>query len=99
MAALFQNNKKTVIDKIVTELRNGSRTANITEETSEVIAASSSGGQFQKSGNIADFFMRRGKEEFYFEIKTVKSNIDVFEKSKTKLLEWVARKRRPVKVF
>lgn len=91
--------QKSVINKIITELRNGNRTANVKKEISEVIAASASGGQFQKSGNIADFYMRRGKQEFFFEIKTVKPNIDVFEKSKTKLLEWVARKRKPIKVF
>ena len=34
-----------------------------------------------------------------FEIKTVKPNVDVFTKSKTKLLEWVARRRSPIKVF
>lgn len=91
--------QKSVINKIITELRNGNRTADIKKEISEVIATPSSGGQFQKSGNIADFYMRRGNEECYFEIKTVKPNIDVFEKSKTKLLEWVARKRKPIKVF
>src|SRR3972149_10635598 len=91
--------QKTAIHKIITELRNGDRRADIKKESLEVIAANSSGGQFQKSGNIADFFMRRGKEEFYFEIKTVKPNIDVFEKSKTKLLEWVARRRKHIKVF
>jgi len=43
--------------------------------------------------------MKRHGVEYYFEIKTVKPNIDVFEKSKTKLLEWIARKRSPIKVF
>ena len=43
--------------------------------------------------------MKRDGQEYYFEIKTVKPNIDVFEKSKTKLLEWVARRRILVKVF
>src|SRR3990172_11265223 len=43
--------------------------------------------------------MRRQNVEHFFEIKTVKPNIDIFEKSKTKLLEWVARKHSPVKVF
>ncbi len=32
-------------------------------------------------------------------IKTVKPNIDVFEKSKTKLLEWVARRRDNINVY
>ena len=31
--------------------------------------------------------------------RKVKPNIDVFTKSKAKLLEWVARRRNPVKVF
>ena len=45
------------------------------------------------------FYMKRDGKEYYFEIKTVKPNIDVFEKSKTKLLEWVARKRSYINVF
>ena len=43
--------------------------------------------------------MLRGGKEYYFEIKTVKPSIDVFTKSKTKLLEWIARKRKNVNVF
>jgi hypothetical protein len=42
--------------------------------------------------------MKKDGIEHYFEIKTVKPNIDVFEKSKTKLLEWVARRRKAVNV-
>lgn len=34
-----------------------------------------------------------------FEIKTAKPNIDVVSKTKQKLLEWVARKRKNVKVY
>ena len=91
--------QKAVISNIVKELRNGNRNAKINEETKEVLKASSENGEFQKSGNIADFYMNRNGEEYYFEIKTVKPNIDVFEKSKTKLLEWVARRRKPIKVY
>ena len=64
-----------------------------------ILSANSNNGQFQKSGNIADFYMKRDGKEYYFEIKTVKPNIDVFEKSKTKLLEWVARKRKDINVY
>lgn len=91
--------QSSAIKKIITELRNEERKANIELETAEILKASSSGGKFQKSGNIADFYMKRHGVEYYFEIKTVKPNIDVFEKSKTKLLEWIARKRSPIKVF
>jgi hypothetical protein len=91
--------QKIAISNIVSKLRNGDRVAEINEEIKEVLNASAENGEFQKSGNIADFYMKRGGQEYYFEIKTVKPNIDVFEKSKMKLLEWVARRRMPVNVY
>ncbi|GMT43672.1 MAG: type II restriction endonuclease TdeIII [bacterium] len=91
--------QKAVISNIVSKLRNGDRIANVNKEIDEVLAVSAINGEFQKSGNIADFYMKRDRQEYYFEIKTVKPNIDVFEKSKTKLLEWVARRRMPVNVY
>lgn len=91
--------QKSVIANIVSKLRNNEREANIRKEISEVLNASAENGEFQKSGNIADFYMKRNDDEYYFEIKTVKPNIDVFEKSKTKLLEWVARRRKSINVY
>lgn len=99
VGGVISENQKSVIGDIIAKLRNKERVANIREEMAEVLLASSSDGEYQKSGNIADFYMKRDNEEFYFEIKTVKPNIDVFEKSKTKLLEWIARKRKPINVF
>lgn len=84
------------ISKIVNELREGSRKVNVKEEIKEVLAADGSNGKLQKDNSIADFYMKRNNEEYYFEIKTVKPNIDIFTKSKQKLLEWVARKRKPI---
>lgn len=91
--------QKSVINNIVVKLRNGERSANIKEEIKEVLQASSENAEYQKSGGIADFYLKRNDQEYYFEIKTVKPNIDVFEKSKSKLLEWVARKRKTINVF
>jgi hypothetical protein len=99
VGGVISDSQKTVIENIITRLRNGEEKANIESEIKEVLLASAENGTFQKSGNIADFYMRRDNLEFFFEIKTVKPNIDVFEKSKKKLLEWVARKRKPVGVF
>ena len=99
VGGVISNAQKTTISNIISGLRNGSRTAEIDTEIQEVLNSSTKQGKFQKSGNIADFYMKRNDKEYYFEIKTVKPNIDVFEKSKTKLLEWVARKRMPVNVF
>jgi len=99
VGGVLSKEQKSVISGIVTELRNKERKADIEAERQEVLAASSEGGQFQKSGSKADFYMKREGVDHYFEIKTAKPNIDVFEKSKTKLLEWVARRRKPVCVY
>lgn len=99
VGGVISKKQKSIINRIIDELRNLERTANSKNEILEVLKADASNGKFQKSGNIADLYLVRDGIEHYFEIKTVKPNIDVFEKSKTKLLEWVARKRRPIKVF
>jgi len=91
--------QKNSISKIINELRQNERKANIKLETKEILSAKTEKAKFQKSGNIADLYLKRNGIEHYFEIKTVKPNIDVFEKSKTKLLEWVARKRKKIKVY
>lgn len=95
----ISSQQKAVIANIIAQLRNGDRIADINQEVKTVLNASTEHAVFQKSGNIADFYMKRDAQEYYFEIKTVKPNIDVFEKSKTKLLEWIARRRMPIKVF
>ena len=96
MNGTISKEQKSVIASIVTELVNGTRKVNKDTETKEVLKASSRGGRPQEHGKIADFFMKRDGKEYYIEIKTVKPNIDVFEESKTKLLEWIARKQGPI---
>lgn len=99
VGGVISREQKSVIDDIVRNLRNGERKVDNSEETQLVLKASARDGKAQKEGRIADFYMRRAGKEYYFEIKTVKPNIDVFTKSKTKLLEWIARRRSPIKVF
>jgi len=100
VGGVISKQQKSVIADVITQLRNSPhKKSNIKEEIEKVLKASSINGKYQKSGNIADFYMKRDNEEYYFEIKTVKPNIDVFKESKTKLLEWVARKRKKIKVY
>jgi len=99
VGGVISREQKYIIDEIIRKLRNGEKKANHDEEVKMILSASSKDGKAQKEGRIADFYMLRNGLEHYFEIKTVKPNIDVFTKSKVKLLEWVARRRKPVKVF
>lgn len=96
MKGTISKEQKSVINSIVTELVNDTRQVNKEDETKEVLKASAKNGGVQEHGKIADFFMKRDGKEYYIEIKTVKPNIDVFEESKTKLLEWIARKQKSV---
>lgn len=89
--------RNNVINNIMRELRNGTRKTNKKKETLEILAAPNKNAKFQKEGNVADFYMKRNDEEYYFEIKTVKPNIDIFTASKRKMLEWIARKDKPIK--
>lgn len=99
IGGVISREQKSVIDEIIRKLRNGEEEVNHDEEVKLVLSAPAKDGKTQKEGRIADFYMLRDGIEHYFEIKTVKPNIDVFTKSKTKLLEWIARKRKPVRVF
>ena len=99
VGGVISQDQKTVIEKIILELRNKQRSPNIKKEIQTVLKANRQNASSQKSGNIADFYMRRKGKEFYFEIKTVKPNIDVFKESKTKLLEWTARRRKVIYPF
>jgi len=99
IGGVISKEQKSVIDEIMRRLRNGERQVNHDEEIQMVLKSSAKDGRAQKEGKQADFYMLRDKQEHYFEIKTVKPNIDVFAKSKAKLLEWVARRRKLIRVY
>ena len=89
--------RKALISQIVNDLRIQRREPNKQKECEEILQASNETAVYQKEGNVADFYMKRDDMEYYFEIKTVKPNIDVFTASKRKLLEWVAIKDKKIK--
>jgi len=83
-----------LISQIMHDYKNKTRTANKLNEVKEIVALKSFGG---KNHTVrADLFLKKGDNEYYIEIKTAKPNIDVFNKSKEKLLTWVALRKKPV---
>ena len=88
------NEENSVISKILQEIKNRTRIANKEQEIKEILNCNSNSGR--KIKIRADLFLKKGDEEFYIEIKTAKPNIDVFVKSKQKLLEWVALRKKKV---
>lgn len=88
------NEENSVISQILQEIKNGTRTANKEKEIKEILQCNNNGGR--KIKVRADLFLKKGNDEYYIEIKTAKPNIDVFVKSKQKLLEWVALRKKKV---
>lgn len=99
IGGVLSREQKSVVNDIVRKLRNKEEKVNHDKEVNLILNTTAKDGTVQSEGRIADFYMLREGMEYYFEIKTVKPNIDVFTKSKAKILEWVARRRKLVKVF
>ena len=86
--------ENNLISKILQEIKNKTRTANKENEILEILKCKSKTGR--KIKVRADLFLKKGNEEYYIEIKTAKPNIDVFAKSKEKLLQWIALRKKKV---
>jgi len=96
LGGVISKEQKSVINNIILELRNKERKPDYEKDMQLILKASSKDAKQQKEGKIVDFYMVRNNVEYLFEIKTAKPNIDIFTKSKTKLLEWIARRRKPI---
>lgn len=90
----ISNDENNIISQILQEIENGTRTTNKEQETKEILQCKSKTGR--KIKVRADLFLKKANEEYYIEIKTAKPNIDVFAKSKEKLLKWVALRKKKV---
>jgi hypothetical protein len=94
MEGEITNEENSTISQILQEIKNGTRTTNKEKEIKEILECNNNGGR--KIKIRADLFLKKGTDEYYIEIKTAKPNIDVFAKSKQKLLEWVALRKKKV---
>ncbi|MBU2615536.1 MAG: TdeIII family type II restriction endonuclease [Nanoarchaeota archaeon] len=88
------NEENSVISQILQEIKNGMRTADKEKEIKEILECGNNGGR--KIKVRVDLFLKKGNDEYYIEIKTAKPNIDVFAKSKEKLLQWVAIRKKKI---
>jgi len=90
----ISNEENKIITKILQEIKNKSGKADKEKEIKKILQCKKEDGRRIKVR--ADLFLKKGDEEFYIEIKTAKPNIDVFAKSKEKLLQWVAIRKKKV---
>jgi type II restriction enzyme len=78
------------IDKIMLNLRSAKIQADEPAENQRIKIAANQGKLGNSRKARIDLFVFKKNTEYYFEIKTVKPNIDVFTKTKEKLLQWKA---------
>ena len=90
----ISNEENSVISQILQEIKNGTRKSNKEQEIKEILQCKSKSGR--KIKIRTDLFLKKGNDEYYIEIKTAKPNIDVFAKSKEKLLQWVALRKKKI---
>ena len=90
----LSNEENSMISQILQEIKSGTRKTDKDKEIKEILKCNPDNGR--KIKIRADLFLKKGNDEYYIEIKTAKPNIDVFVKSKQKLLEWVALRKKKV---
>ena len=90
----ISDNENSVISQILQEIKNGTRKSSKDNEISEILKCKLKIGR--KIKVRADLFLKKENDEYYIEIKTAKPNMDVFAKSKEKLLQWVALRKKRV---
>jgi len=90
----ISDNENDSISQILQEIKNKTRKTNKEQEIKEILQCKSKTGR--KIKVRADLFLKKGSDEYYIEIKTAKPNIDVFAKSKEKLLQWIALRKKKV---
>lgn len=93
----ISNEENIVISQIMQEIKNKTRVADKENEIKEIVGCKPNKGRTIRIR--ADLFLKKGDGEYYIEIKTAKPNIDVFSKSKQKLLEWVALRKKPIETI
>jgi len=90
----LSDEESLLIAQMMHEYKNKTRIADKISDTNEILAVKSTNGNPHTAR--ADLFLMKGDNEYYIEIKTAKPNIDVFNKSKEKLLIWIALRKKPV---
>jgi len=84
----FTDAAKIASNKLIAGLRSVKQKANVQNENLLIRQASFTGETTDKRKSIVDLYLKKSNTEYFIELKTVKPNIDVFEKTKEKLLLW-----------
>lgn len=80
-----------VIEDIVRKIGNGKKKPNLKNEMKRILSVPNKNLKQAAAGRIVDVYIKRGKKEYYIDIKTVGPNKSSFLDYKRLTLTWVAR--------
>ena len=83
--------RQAKIGEIIREVGNGSRKPDIDSEMGEILSTPNTDLREVSAGRIVDLHIKRGKDEYYVDIKTSSPNKSGFLDHKRLLLTWIAR--------
>ena len=86
----FSSGAQTEITRIINDLTSGNSNPNHATELAQIRSNLQAGEIVEKGLRKVDIFLSHGDTRFLIDLKTVKPNIDGFEKHKQNLLEWAA---------
>ena len=79
------------IDEISADIGTKKRKLNIEKEADEILAIPNKNLIDDVDGQIVDFYFKRGKDEYYVDIKTIGPNLPGFISMRKNNLKWIAR--------
>ena len=84
------------ISEISADISMKKRKPNIEKEIEEVLAIPNKNLREDADGQIVDFYFKRGKDEYYVDIKTTGPNLPGFKGYREANLKWVARANKKI---
>ena len=79
------------IDEISADIGTKKRKLNIEKEADEILAIPNKNLIDDVDGQIVDFYFKRGRDEYYVDIKTIGPNLPGFISMRKNNLKWIAR--------
>ena len=84
------------IDEIIHELQTKKRKPNIKKETQEILNIPNKNLIKDDNGRIIDVYVKKGKNEYYFELKTTLLNVSGVPNLKKQILKYIARENHDI---
>lgn len=84
------------IDEIIHDLQTKKRKPNMKKEIQEILNVPNNNLINDENGRIIDVYIKKGENEYYFELKTTLLNVSGIPNLKKQILKYVARENRNI---